>query len=86
MDYSPWDRKESDRTEDFHIRFPGSPGMGDSGKSVTSPLVNRQGKLNQREAAEVRGQTIKEGFRKKEATFTLGPEGGGRRGQDLQSR
>lgn len=33
----------------------------------------------------MRGQTIKEGFRKKEATFTLGPEGGGRRGQETYS-
>ena len=44
MDYSPWDRKESDTTEGLSLQVPrsSSPGMGDSGMSVTSPLVNRQ--------------------------------------------
>lgn len=33
----------------------------------------------------MRGQAIKEGFLKKEATFTLGPERGGRRRQETYS-
>ena len=44
MDYRSWDQKESDTTEGLSLQVPRScaPGIGDSGMSVISTLVNRQ--------------------------------------------